>query len=341
VSGPENNLSHEPVAVLGAGSWGTALAIQFARAGHPTRLWSRSATDVTAMRGSRCNQRYLSEAKFPAGIEVHAELSEALKDAVAIIIAVPSHALRDLLRQLKPLLARDSRLAWATKGFEIDTGKLPHQVAYDVLGDRYPVAVLSGPTFAREVGMGLPTAMTIASPNEEFAKQLAGSLHATNFRAYTSTDIVGVEVGGAVKNVLAVGAGLCDGLGFGANTRVALITRGLTEITRLGVALGARPETFMGLAGLGDLVLTSTDNQSRNRRFGLALAAGKTVDQALAEIGQVVEGYSAARAVHAVALREQVDMPIAEGIYRVLYENQPAKDVVKDLMTRPIRSEVE
>jgi len=341
VIGTDNDLSHDPVAVLGAGSWGTALAIQFARAGHPTRLWSRSAADVAAMKAARCNRRYLPEGKFPDAIEVHADLGVAVRDAVAIILAVPSHALRELLTQLKPLLARDARLAWATKGFELDTGKLPHQVAYEVFGDRYPVAVLSGPTFAREVGMGLPTAMTIASPDEEFARQLAHSLHAPNFRAYTSTDIVGVEVGGAVKNVLAVGAGLSDGLGFGANTRVALITRGLSEITRLGVALGAQPETFMGLAGLGDLVLTCTDNQSRNRRFGLALAAGKSVQEALTEIGQVVEGYTAARAVHAVALREKVDMPITEGIYRVLYENQPAKDVVKGLMTRPIRSEVE
>jgi len=292
------------------------------------------------MRGDRSNRRYLPEGRFPDAIEIHEDLAAAVRGAVAIIIAVPSHALRTLLVKLKPLLARDARLAWATKGFELDTGKLPHQVAYEVLGDRYPVAVLSGPTFAREVGMGLPTAMTIASPDAEFANQLAKSLHAHNFRAYTSTDIVGVEVGGAVKNVLAVGAGLCDGLGFGANTRIALITRGLTEIMRLGVALGAQPETFMGLAGLGDLVLTSTDNQSRNRRFGLALAAGKSVKEALAEIGQVVEGYSAARAVHAVAVREKVDMPIVNGIYRVLYENQPARDIVRDLMTRPIRPEV-
>jgi glycerol-3-phosphate dehydrogenase (NAD(P)+) len=341
VSQPNSDLAHAPVAVLGAGSWGTALAIQFARAGHPTRLWSRSAADVIAMRAQRQNSRYLSEAKFPDAIEVHDDLAASVRGAAAIIIAVPSHSLRSLLRQLKPLLARDARLAWATKGFELDTGKLPHQVAYEVLGDRYPVAVLSGPTFAKEVGAGLPTAMTIASPDEEFAHQLATSLHASNFRAYTSTDIVGVEVGGAVKNVLAVGAGLSDGLGFGANTRIALITRGLSEVVRLGVALGAQAETFMGLAGLGDLVLTSTDNQSRNRRFGLALAAGKSVQDALRDIGQVVEGYTAARAVHAVALREKVDMPIVMGIYRILYENEPAKDVVKDLMTRPIRSEVE
>jgi glycerol-3-phosphate dehydrogenase (NAD(P)+) len=341
VSQSGTDLSQAPVAVLGAGSWGTALAIQFARAGHPTRLWSRNVADIIAMRAQRQNARYLPEAKFPDAIEVHDDLAGAVREAVAIIIAVPSHSLRPLLTSLKPLLARDARLAWATKGFELDSGKLPHQVAYDVLGDRYPVAVLSGPTFAREVGMGLPTAMTIASPDAEFANQLAKSLHASNFRAYTSTDIVGVEVGGAVKNVLAVGAGLCDGLGFGANTRIALITRGLSEVVRLGVALGAQAETFMGLAGLGDLVLTSTDNQSRNRRFGLALAAGATVREALAQIGQVVEGYSAARAVHAVARRERVDMPIVDGIYRILYENEPAQEVVKELMTRPLRAEVE
>jgi glycerol-3-phosphate dehydrogenase (NAD(P)+) len=341
VSSNGTDIAREPIAVLGAGSWGTALAIQFARAGHPTRLWCRSEADAAQMSAERHNRHYLPEAKFPDAIEIHRELAAAVKNAAAIIIAVPSHSLRTMLMQLKPLLARDARLAWATKGFELVTGKLPHQVAYDVLGDRYPVAVLSGPTFAREVGMGLPTAMTIASPDGEFAAQLAQSLHASNFRAYTSTDIVGVEVGGAVKNVLAVGAGISDGLKFGANTRIALITRGLSEVMRLGVALGAQPETFMGLAGLGDLVLTSTDNQSRNRRFGLALAAGKGVDDALKEIGQVVEGYSAARAVHEVALREGVDMPIVAGIYRILYENQPAKDVVKDLMTRPIRPEVE
>jgi glycerol-3-phosphate dehydrogenase (NAD(P)+) len=341
VSSPPNDLAREPVAVLGAGSWGTALAIQFARAGHPTRLWCRNEPDATRMSAERHNRRYLPDARFPAPLEIHSALDVAVRGAVAIIIAVPSHSLRSLLEQLKPMLARDARLAWATKGFELETGKLPHQVAYDVLGDEYPVAVLSGPTFAREVGMGLPTAMTIASPDAEFAAQLATSLHASNFRAYTSTDIVGVEVGGAVKNVLAVGAGLSDGLGFGANTRIALITRGLSEVMRLGVALGAQAETFMGLAGLGDLVLTSTDNQSRNRRFGLALASGRSVDEALAEIGQVVEGYTAARAVHKVAQREKVDMPIVAGIYRVLYEHEPAKDVVKELMTRPIRPEVE
>ncbi len=328
-----------PLAVLGAGSWGTALAIQFARAGHPTRLWGRDAAQQAAMIKARRNQRYLPDAPFPENLSVASRLDEALDGAKEILIAVPSHALRGLLKEIAPSLGDDVRLAWATKGFELDTGLLPHQVAREVLGNRRSFAVLSGPTFAREVGAGFPTAMTIASSDEDFANALARSLSAANFRAYTSTDIVGVEVGGATKNVLAVGAGLADGLGFGANTRVALITRGLVEMTRLGVALGAQRETFMGLAGLGDLVLTCTDDQSRNRRFGLSLAAGKSVDEALKDIGQVVEGYLAARAVHRVAARENVEMPICEGIYRLLYEGMPAREVVKSLMTRPIKAE--
>jgi glycerol-3-phosphate dehydrogenase (NAD(P)+) len=327
------------IAVLGAGSWGTALAIQFARSGHPTRLWGRDSAQLADMARERRNVRYLSEGAFPESLSVTPDIGAALEGAQDIVISVPSHALRSLLTELAPRLTAGVRLAWATKGFELDTGKLPHQVAREVLGDKFPVAVLSGPTFAKEVGAGLPTAMTIASPSADFATALAKSLSSSNFRAYTSTDIVGVEVGGAVKNVLAVAAGLSDGLGFGANTRIALITRGLAEMTRLGVALGAQKETFMGLAGLGDLVLTCTDNQSRNRRFGLALASGKSVADALAEIGQVVEGYKAARAVFKVAQREQVPMPIVEGLYRALYEGAPPADVVRALMTRPVKAE--
>lgn len=328
-----------PLAVLGAGSWGTALAIQFARTGHPTRLWGRDPAQQAAMAAARRNARYLPEAAFPENLQVARALDEALIGVSEVLIAVPSHALRALLKEIAPLLHPDVRLAWATKGFELESGLLPHQVAREVLGSSRSFAVLSGPTFSREVGTGLPTAMTIASADEAFASALARSLSSANFRAYTSTDIVGVEVGGATKNVLAVGAGLADGLGFGANTRVALITRGLVEMTRLGMALGANRETFMGLAGLGDLVLTCTDDQSRNRRFGLLLAAGKSVETALGEIGQVVEGYLAARAVHLVAQREQVEMPICEGIYRLLYEGVPAREVVKALMTRPIKAE--
>jgi glycerol-3-phosphate dehydrogenase (NAD(P)+) len=328
-----------PVTVIGSGSWGTALAIQFARGSRPTRLWGRDRQLLAEMTRARRNVRYLPEAEFPESLTVVPDLGAALEGATDVLIAVPSHAFRSVLTDVAPRLAPEARVAWATKGFELDTGKLPHQVAHEVLGPARSVAVLSGPTFAREVGRGLPTAMTVASPDAEFASALAQSLSSHNFRVYTSADIVGVEVGGAVKNVLAVGAGLSDGLGFGANTRVALITRGLVEMTRLGTALGGRRETFMGLAGLGDLVLTCTDDQSRNRRFGLLLAAGRTAEQALAEIGQVVEGYVAAKAVRAVALRENVEMPICAGIYAVLYENLPAKDVVRGLMTRPIRAE--
>jgi glycerol-3-phosphate dehydrogenase (NAD(P)+) len=265
---------------------------------------------------------------------------EAVIDGVDdVLLAVPSHGFRALLQQLKPVLSPAVRLCWATKGFEQGTGLLPNEVAHAVLGPGRSVAVLSGPTFATEVGAGLPTAMTIASSESDYADKLARDLSSSSFRAYTSTDITGVEVGGAVKNVLAIGAGLSDGLGFGANTRIALITRGLVEMTRLGVALGAQRETFMGLAGLGDLVLTCTDDHSRNRRFGLALGQGTAVRQALEGIGQVVEGYPAALALHRVAAKEGVTMPIADGIYGVLYEQLPAEQVVRGLMLRPIKPE--
>jgi glycerol-3-phosphate dehydrogenase (NAD(P)+) len=291
------------------------------------------------MERERRNRRFLPEAVFPAGLHVVADLAEAIEGVRDVLLAVPSSGFRELLLRLAPLLPPQVRLCWATKGFELDTGLLPNEVAHEVLGSGRAVAVLSGPTFASEVGAGLPSAMTIASPDADYAERLARDLSSSSFRAYTSTDITGVEVGGAVKNVLAIGAGLSDGLGFGANTRVALITRGLVEMTRLGVALGARRETFMGLAGLGDLVLTCTDDHSRNRRFGLALAQGMSVEQALRAIGQVVEGHQAARALHRVAARKGVVMPIAEGIYGVLYEQLPAEQVVRGLMMRPIKPE--
>ncbi len=327
------------IAVLGAGSWGTALAIQCARAGNAVRLWGRSRELCAAMASARRNQRYLPDAAFPDGLEVALDLADALRGADDVLIAVPSHAFRELLTAIHDQLTAGQRLCWATKGFEISSGKLPAEVAREVLGTGRLTAVLSGPTFAREVGAGLPTAMTIASRDADYAAQLAHDFSTAVFRAYTSTDIVGVEVGGAVKNVLAIGAGLSDGLGFGANSRIALITRGLVEMTRLGVALGAQRETFMGLAGLGDLVLTCTDNQSRNRRFGLLLAKGGGAEAALAEIGQVVEGYKATRALRAVALRERVTMPICEGIHAVLYDGMSADQVVQGLMLRPIKPE--
>ena len=337
-------MDSKPIAVLGAGSWGTALAIQLARAGRPVLLWGRGAAHLAACATARRNERYLPEASFPPSLQIEPDLGRAVVAARDLLIVVPSHAFRGLLVEVASKLPNGLvtyRFAWATKGFEVATGLLPHQVAQEVLGPAMPLAVLSGPTFAREVGAGLPTAMTVASNDKTFADDLALALSSHHFRAYTSPDLIGVEVGGAVKNALAIGTGIADGLGFGANTRIALITRGLAEMSRLGVKLGAQPATFMGLAALGDLVLTCTDNQSRNRRFGLLLAAGKTMDEAAADIGQVVEGVKAAKAVHDVAAREGIDMPIINAVHGILHEGLPVADAVKRLLGRELKSELQ
>lgn len=325
--------------MLGAGSWGTALALQFARRGRAVRLWGRNRQDLERLRRDRQNRRYLPGVPFPDNLAVEPDLADCLEGAGDVLVAVPSHGLRETLLAIRPLLDDGVRVCWATKGFELTTGKLPHQVAEEILGADRPMAVLSGPTFAKEVGAGLPTALTIAANQDDFASDLAKSLSGENFRAYTSADFIGVEVGGAVKNVLAIGAGISDGLGFGANTRIALITRGLVEMTRLGVALGARQDTFMGLAGMGDLVLTCTDDLSRNRRMGLALARGLSVEEAQEEIQQVVEGVLAARAVREVAKRLGVEMPICEEIYRIIYEDEDPRTAVTRLMSRALKPE--
>jgi glycerol-3-phosphate dehydrogenase (NAD(P)+) len=340
--GTATNEAPKPcVAVLGSGSWGTALAVHLARTGHRTILWGIETEELDAMARDRVNARYLPGVRLPDGVEIEHDFARSVMQADQLLVVVPSHAFREVLERVKPLLRPGQRVAWATKGFELSTGKLPHDVASEVLGPSVPTAVLSGPTFAKEVGAGLPSAMTVASKDPGYAMQLARSISGEKFRAYASDDMIGVEVGGATKNVLAIGAGISDGLGFGANTRVALITRGLAEMMRLGVALGADKDTFMGLAGLGDLVLTCTDDQSRNRRCGLLLAAGKTPAEAQTEIRQVVEGVLAARAVHDVAKRLGVVMPISEQIYRVLYEGLAPRDAVVALMTRTIRSETD
>jgi glycerol-3-phosphate dehydrogenase (NAD(P)+) len=303
------------------------------------RLWGRDPAQLADIARTGENRRYLPGAVFPENLAVTPKLDECLQGVRDILVAVPSHGLRETLTLLQPLLDGDERLCWATKGFELSTGRLPHQVVAEVLGSGLPMAVLSGPTFAREVGDGLPTAITVAASDDAFAADLAAALSGDNFRAYTSHDMIGVEVGGAVKNVLAIGAGISDGLGFGANTRIALINRGLAEMTRLGVALGARQDTFMGLAGMGDLVLTCTDNLSRNRRMGLALAGGKTIDEAQHDIQQVVEGVLAAKAVRQVARELGVEMPICEEIYRILYEGVPPAEAVRSLMSRALKPE--
>ncbi|MDX1498014.1 MAG: NAD(P)H-dependent glycerol-3-phosphate dehydrogenase [Salinisphaeraceae bacterium] len=328
------------VAVLGAGSYGTALAIQLARAERPVLLWGRDAEAIAAMAQARENSRYLPDCEFPDSLEPVSDLNSVLERADDIVLAVPSHSIRQMLETIQPML-NGQRLACAAKGLEPGTGRLLDDVMEDVLGKDYPVAFIAGPTFALEVGQGTPTAVTVAARDEQLAKDFAAYFHHHGFRAYTQTDVVGVEIGGAVKNVLAIGVGIADGLGAGANTRALMITRGLAEMMRLAEALGGHGETMMGLAGIGDLVLTCTDDQSRNRRMGLALAKGKTVEEAQEEIGQVVEGVRVAAEVWRLAQQYQVEMPICEQVYRILHEGQPALLAARVLADRPQRAELE
>lgn len=329
------------IAVLGAGSWGTALAIQLARVGNDVRLWGRDPEAIAAMASNGENRRYLPGCRFERRLRPEASMAGAVDGADDVLVAVPSQGLRSCLVALAPLLNESQRVIWATKGLEPDTALLPDQVAEAVLGPRRPTAVLSGPSFAGEVGRGMPTAVTIASADAAFARDMAGAFHDGVFRVYTTSDVVGVSVGGAVKNVIAIAVGISDGLGYGANTKALLITRGLSEMTRLGVNLGGESATFPGMAGLGDLLLTCSDDQSRNRRMGLALAAGNSVAGAEAQIQQVVEGVRVAREVAHIAAERGVEMPIATQACRVLHEGLAATEAARILTGRPSRSELE
>ena len=329
-----------PIAVLGAGSWGTALAIQLARNGKEVMLWGRDAQQMAEMSQSHRNIRYLPDIELPNGLTPSANLEQCVESAESVLLVIPSHAFRQTLEQIKPLLAGKRHIAWATKGLEPGSRKLLHQIINELLGESTPAAVISGPTFAREVAQGLPTAVTVASDDETTANFFASCLHGEAFRAYTASDVVGVELGGACKNVLAIAAGIADGLGFGANTRAALITRGLAEMMRLGVSLGGQAETFMGLAGLGDLVLTCTDDQSRNRRVGLALGKGTTLEDAIRAIGQAVEGVKSAPEIYRLAQEHNVEMPITEQVFRVVCEGKPAHEAVKALLHREQKAEL-
>jgi glycerol-3-phosphate dehydrogenase (NAD(P)+) len=332
-------VKNKKIAILGAGSWGTALAILAARNGCQTLLWGHNPDHMAVLEQDRQNIRYLPEHPFPVNLAVTADLAEVAAFSNLILVCVPSHAFKNTLIKLKPYLSNEVKIAWASKGFNPDDGSLLHEIVAETFTTQTPAAILSGPTFAGEVAANLPTAITIASSRPDFAKELADILHGGLFRTYTSSDVIGVEVGGAVKNVLAIAAGIADGLGFGANTRAALITRGLNEIIRLGVKLGGKQETFMGLAGLGDLILTCTDNQSRNRRLGLALGLGKDRTEAIQEIGQEIEGVSAARETFLLAKKYAIDMPITEQTYKVLYEGLAPRTAVQNLLAREQKAE--
>lgn len=329
------------ILVAGAGSWGTALAVLLSSNEHQVYLWGREQAQQLRLAEERENRQYLPGISFPPNLHpVTEDLPAVLAQIDELLIVVPSDGFRATLTTLAPQLRPETRVCWATKGLEHGSGQLLHQVAEEILGNQRPMAVISGPSFAMEVAKGLPTAMTVAANNETYAEELAALLHNSACRMYTSADMIGVQVGGASKNVIAIAAGIADGLGFGANTRAALITRGLTEIMRLGVALGGRSETFMGLAGMGDLVLTCTDNQSRNRRFGYALSQGKGIEQARQDIGQVVEGAFAAAQIVQLAQRLDIEMPISQQVLAVLQGQCTPEQAVENLLGREPKQEI-
>jgi len=340
---------HEPkppqkITVLGAGAWGTAVAIALA-ARHDVLLWGRNPAQMAQAASARENTGYLPGFPFPEGLDVTADFNAAVGhvmnaagEAPLLIAACPVAGLRPLLQQLKGRAIPN--IVWLCKGFEYETGLLPHQVVREVLGDAVPAAALSGPSFAQEVARGLPCALTVASTDKALRERVVALVHGGNMRVYSCDDMVGVEVGGAVKNILAIATGTADGLGLGLNARAALITRGLAEITRLGTALGGHAGTFMGLTGMGDLILTCTGDLSRNRRVGLALAQGKPLDTIVRELGHVAEGVPCAKAVRELAARLGVEMPITNAVAGVLFDGDSASDMVTRLLARDPRDEL-
>lgn len=330
----------KPITILGAGSWGTALALYLSRRGQIVRIWSYEISEIASMLAERTNNQFLPGYDFPEELKPTANLAEAVKDINDIIIAVPSVGFKETLAMLKPLYTPELRIVCATKGLDADTGQLLNAVTEEVLGKDCKFAVLSGPSFAKEVAAGLPTAVAIASKDKNLREELAERFNSNIFRAYQSDDVVGVELGGVAKNVIAIATGISDGMELGANSRSAIITRGLTEIIRLGHALGAKTETFIGLSGLGDLILTCTDNQSRNRRLGLAIGKGQDIDAAESEIGQVVEGKRNAELIVTLAQQHQVDMPICEATWAILQGKLNAQEAMEQLLSREANMQV-
>jgi glycerol-3-phosphate dehydrogenase (NAD(P)+) len=325
------------ICVLGAGAWGTAVAIRLAGTTQ-VRLWTRSPEHAAAMAAARVNARYLPGQALPANLLPGADLDAALSGADWLISAVPTSGFRPLLQTLRERNVRIP-LIWLCKGFEAGTRRLPHEVLEETWPQHPPAAVLSGPSFALEVARGLPAALTVASGDAEFARRAAQALHDPRLRLYASSDVVGVELGGAVKNVIAIAAGISDGLGFGLNARAALVTRGLAELTRLGLHLGGHPETFMGLSGMGDLILTCTGDLSRNRQLGLRLAAGESLEGALRELGHVAEGVTTALEVAELADALPVDMPITQAVAAILRGEMPPREAVAALLARELKDE--
>ncbi len=327
------------ILVLGAGSWGTALAILLEKNGNPTRLWSYDAAQADMLNTTRENSRFLPGIKIPEGIIISNNLNTLMQGVDDILIVVPSFAFSETLKKLKAIRPTGLRIAWGTKGLEPTTHHMLHDVVADIFSADIPMAVLSGPSFAKEVARSLPTAVSLAGNNDQFNQDLLARFHSGTFRVYLNKDITGVELCGVVKNVLAIAVGISDGIGFGANTRSVLITRGLAEMKNLCLAVGGDAKTLMSLAGIGDLVLTCTDDQSRNRRFGLALGRNLNIAAAQQEIGQAIEGYSNAQQLYELAKQYQVDMPIVKSLYNILYNSADIKEEVLTLMSRDPKME--
>ena len=328
------------IAVLGAGSWGTALALALSRNNHSVTLWGHRLSHCEKMQRDGSNQQYLEGFSFPQNLTVETDLEQIVKQHTIFLLVPPSHAFRNLLRELKKYgVANDALLIWATKGFDKEGPVLLSDVVCQELGDDIQKSIVSGPSFSKEVAGNLPTAMTAAGDTNDIANYVAELFLNEYMRVYTNPDFVGVQVGGAIKNVMAIAAGISDGLGYGANSRAAIITRGLAEISRLGVALGAQQESFQGLAGMGDLVLTCTDDQSRNRRLGLGLGKGQSLKQTMDQIGQEVEGYTSTPEVIRLANNHSVEMPICEQVHAVLYGGVAASKAVSVLLTRELGNE--
>ncbi|CUR53390.1 Glycerol-3-phosphate dehydrogenase [NAD(P)+] [Serratia symbiotica] len=327
-----NNI-HSKITIIGAGSYGTALAISLSRNGHVVVLWGHNSNHIKKLKLSRCNNFFLPNIYFPDSLLLEDRLSYALSSSRDILIVVPSNVFGDVLNKLKPYLHITSRIVWATKGLESKTGRLLQDVVREKLGKDIPLAVISGPTFAKELAIGMPTTIILASTNKQFSNDLKKLLHCNkNFCVYTTSDIIGVQLGGVVKNIIAIGVGISDGIGLGSNARISLIIRGIKEISKLGFALGANLSTFMGISGLGDLILTCTDNQSRNRRFGIMLGKGITVKKSRDNINQVIEGYNNIKEVLILAKRYNVTMPVIEQIYQILYCNHNVKKSILNLL---------
>lgn len=327
------------IAIVGAGSWGTALAVMAARAGHEVCLWSRNDEVISSINQQRTNSRYLVSTPIPSNVTATGDLPEVLHAASMVLLATPSHAARELLTLMSPLLDQSAVIVGVAKGIEIETGKRMSEIVKEAVSDAVPYVCLSGPSFASEVVDGHPTAIVAASKDGAAARMVQNDLSFENLRIYTNADVVGTELGGSVKNVMAIAAGMAAGLGFGSNSVAALITRGLAEITRLARREGAQVETLMGLAGLGDLVLTCTGSLSRNRFVGEELGKGRALEEIVAGMVEVAEGINTARAVKKLADRAGLEMPITNEVNAVLYESKPARDAVAELMSRPLREE--